>query len=100
MFNYTKENYDIVIVDTAPVGLVTDTIQISKFADMFVYVVRANYLDKKMLQVGQTLYYENKLKNMAMILNGSDLVKGYGYGYGYGVEKEKVPFWKKPFTKS
>ena len=99
MFKYASDNYDVVIVDTAPVGLVTDTIQISKYADMFIYVVRANYLDKKLLQIGQSYYNENKLNNMAMVLNGSDLEKGYGYGYGYGVEDEKISFWKKPFTK-
>jgi len=101
MFQYAADNYDVVIVDTAPVGLVTDTLQIAKYADMFIYVVRANYLDKKLLQIGQSFYDDNKLNNMAMVLNGSDLEKGYGYGYGYGYgeEVEKVAFWKKPFIK-
>lgn len=99
LFKYASDNFDMIIVDTAPVGLVTDTIQISHYADMFVYVVRANYLDKKLLQIGQTLYSEKKLKNMAMVLNGSDLEKGYGYGYGYGEEVEKKSWWKKPFSK-
>ena len=89
------------IVDTAPLGLVTDTLQISQFADMFVYVVRANYLDKRLLNIGQTFYNEQKLNNMAMILNGSEFQKGYGYGYGYGYgnDLEKTKWWKKPFTK-
>jgi len=101
LFNYAKENFDIVIVDTAPLGLVTDTLQISQFADMFVYVVRANYLDKRLLNIGQTFYNEQKLNNMAMILNGSEFQKGYGYGYGYGYgnDLEKTKWWKKPFTK-
>jgi len=100
LFKFASDNYDIVIVDTAPVGLVTDTMQIAQYADMFLYVVRANYLEKKLLQIGQTLYNEKKLNNMSMILNGSDLEKGYGYGYGYGEEEEKIAWWKKPFTKN
>lgn len=52
----TEQDYDYVVVDTAPVNLVTDTLLISKYADMFLYIVRANYLDKRLLAVPQELY--------------------------------------------
>ena len=65
---------------------------------MFVYVTRANYLDKRMLNVAQTLYREKNLPNMAMVLNDTDMAKGYGYGYGYGngyIDEVKKPWYKR-----
>ena len=67
LFNEVKKDYDYIIVDTAPVNLVTDTLLVSKYADMTLYVSRANYLDKRMLNVAQTLYKEKKLGNMAIV---------------------------------
>ena len=85
MFDELRAQYDYIIVDTAPVNLVTDTLMMSKNADMFVYVVRANYLDKRMLELSQKLYQEKRLPNMAMLINGMDHERVYGYGvYGYG----------------
>lgn len=92
IFEYVKDKYEYVIVDTAPVGMVTDTIQISKYADATIYVVKANFLDKRMLHIPDRLHKEAKLKNMAILINGSDHSKGaygYGYGYGYGIKKKK-----------
>jgi len=87
--------YEYIIVDTAPVGLVTDTIQISKFADLTIYVIKANFLDKRMLDIPGKLHSENKLPNMAILINGSDQEKNaYGYGYGYGI-KRKLPWYKR-----
>lgn len=97
LFETLQKSYDYIIVDTAPVSLVTDTMLISKFADAFVYVVRANTLDKRMLTLPERLYQEKKLPNLSVLLNDSDVVKGYGYGYGYGVEVEKKSFWKRFF---
>ncbi len=99
IFEYAKNNYEYIIVDTAPVGMVTDTIQISNFADLTLYVIKANYLDKRMLHIPEKLYKEQKLTNMAILINGSDHSKGaygYGYGYGYGSLKKK-PWYKKIF---
>ena len=84
IIKYGKEHYDYVLVDTAPVSLVTDTLLIANQADITMYVVRANYLDKRMLAIPKDLYRENRLKNMAMVINDVDFSKGYGYGYGYG----------------
>lgn len=99
LFAELKKEYDYIVVDTAPVSLVTDTLIIAKYADTFVYVVRANYLDKRMLHIPERLYKESKLPNMALLLNDTATNKGYGYGYGYGygVEIEKVPWYKKLF---
>lgn len=84
LFNSARKEYDYVIVDTAAVGLVTDTLIISKFADMVIYVVRANYLDKRQLTIAETMFKEKRLPNMSLLLNGVSSKKGYGYGYGYG----------------
>ncbi|QTE22529.1 GumC family protein [Polaribacter cellanae] len=96
--------YDFIIVDTAPVNLVTDTLLISKYADMFLYVVRANYLDKRLLAVPEELYKNKRLPNMSIVLNDTDPKRSYGYGYGgygYGYlsEDETKPWYKKMFSK-
>ena len=95
LYTQVKNDYDFVIVDTAPVNLVTDTLLMSKYADMTVYVTRANYLDKRMLAVPETLYQEKKLPNMAIILNDTDISRGYGYGYGYGYVQQEKKVWYK-----
>jgi len=99
LFAQFKKEYDFIIVDTAPVSLVSDTLIIAKHADTFVYVVRANVLDKRMLHIPEVLYREKKLPNMALLLNDAETKKGYGYGYGYGVTTKKVPWYKKVFNK-
>ena len=93
MFEQLKSEYDYIVVDTAPVSLVTDTLLISKNADAFVYVVRANYLEKSLLRTPETLYRESKLPNMCVLLNDTDTKSGYGYGYGQEVIKK--PWYKK-----
>lgn len=93
LFKTVKTTYDYIVADTAPVSLVSDTLMIANYADMFLYVARANHLEKRMLIVPETLYRENKLPNMAMLLNDTDSKRGYGYGYGY-VEQEKKSRFK------
>lgn len=84
LFGLLRQQYDYIVVDTAPVGMVTDTLLLNAYADAFVYVVRANYLDKRLLSIAETAFREKRLSNMAVLINGSDHSKGYGYGYGYG----------------
>ncbi len=83
-----KEEYDYVIVDTAPTMLVTDTLLISKYADATLFVLRAGITDKKLLHFSKELYKNKKLNNMAYVLNGVGKTKkgnyNYGYAYGYG----------------
>lgn len=97
LFETLKNQYDYIIVDTAPVSLVTDTLLIAKHADCFIYVARANFLEKRLLAIANTLYKDQKLPNMCLLLNDTDSTKGYGYGYGYGVKTEKIPWYKKLF---
>ncbi len=100
LFEQLKKEYDYIVVDTAPVSLVTDTLLVAHLADVFIYVVRANYLDKRMLSVPQTIYREKKLPNMCLLLNDTDTTKGYGYGYGYGADLEdERPWWQKLFNR-
>lgn len=100
MFKELKKQYDVIIVDTAPLNLVTDTLLIAKYSDSFLYVVRANYLDKRLLAVSKDLYANKRLPNMAIVLNDTNAKRGYGYGYGYGygdlAEKDK-PWYKRIF---
>jgi capsular exopolysaccharide synthesis family protein len=97
LFETLKAQYDYIIVDTAPVSLVTDTLLIAKHADTFIYVARANFLEKRMLNIANGLYKDGKLPNMCLLLNDTDTTKGYGYGYGYGNETVKEPWFKKIF---
>ncbi|GAL64391.1 GumC family protein [Algibacter lectus] len=104
VLNYGKAHYDYVIVDTAPVNMVTDTLQIASKADLFIYLVRANYLDKRLLEIPKKLYKEKRIPNMTVVINGTDVKKGYGYGngygYGYGHEEEKKSWFKRLTNRS
>lgn len=102
-----KKNFDYVILDTAPVGMVTDTLLIGRVADLSVYVCRADYTHKVEYTLINELAEEKKLPNLCTVINGVDLKrrkygyyygygkygkyygygKRYGYGYGYGQEK-------------
>src|SRR5690606_18080808 len=86
LFEYFEGKYDYIIVDASAVGLVSDTLLISKFADMFIYVVSADNIDKRQLvAVAKPLFEDNRLPKMNLLLNGTNFEKkGYGYGYGYG----------------
>ena len=80
-----KKKYDYILLDTAPVGLVTDTLIISRVSDACIYVCRADYTPKNDINMLNTLYAENKLPNLGLVLNGVDMTKRkYGYYYGYG----------------
>ena len=80
-----KDEYDYIMIDTAPVGLVTDTLQISRVADASIYMCRADYTPKANFEMINALANEKKLPNMAVVLNGIDMSKKkYGYYYGYG----------------
>ena len=80
-----KQHYDYVLIDTAPVGLVTDTLQIGKLADLSIYMCRADYTPKASFSMINSLAEEKKLPNMCIAINGIDLSeKKYGYYYGYG----------------
>ena len=80
-----KANFDYVILDTAPVGMVTDTLLIGRVADLSVYVCRADYTHKVEFTLINELAENNKLPNLCIAVNGLDLnSRKYGYYYGYG----------------
>jgi capsular exopolysaccharide synthesis family protein len=80
-----KKHYDYVIIDTAPVGLVTDTLQIGRVVDATVYMCRADYTPRSSFGLVNSLSAEGKLPNVAIVINGIDMSKKkYGYYYGYG----------------
>ncbi len=80
-----KKNFDHVILDTAPIGMVTDTLLIGRVADLSVYVCRADYTRKAEFTLINELAENNKLPNLCTVINGLDLQKKkYGYYYGYG----------------
>ena len=80
-----RKEYDYVIFDTAPVGLVTDTIQIGQHADLTVFVCRADYTPKSSFGLLNSLAKEQKMPNPCVVLNGIDMSRRkYGYYYGYG----------------
>ncbi|WP_290230746.1 polysaccharide biosynthesis tyrosine autokinase [Bacteroides acidifaciens] len=80
-----KQNFDYVILDTAPIGMVTDTLLIGRVADLSVYVCRADYTRKAEFTLINELAENNKLPNLCIAINGVDLQKKkYGYYYGYG----------------
>jgi Mrp family chromosome partitioning ATPase len=104
-----KEKYDYIILDTAPIGLVSDTQLIGKVSDLAIYVCRADYTPRADYLLIEELRKQKRLPNLCTIINGVDMSKrkygyyygygkrygyggyskhyGYGYGYGYGYEK-------------
>ena len=90
MFVWLKENFDIILVDTAPVGMVSDAMTLSKFADSTLYLVRQGHTFKKQVGLIDEFYQQQKLPKVSIIINDVKVKPGYGYygygryGYGYG----------------
>lgn len=100
-----KQKYDYIVLDTPPVGLVADSLELVQFADVTLYIVRQNYTKKDMITLLNTRLKRGELSNVSIVLNGYEnkakYGTGYGYGYGYGAysngyheEEVKVGFWK------
>ena len=85
IFKILREKYDYILIDTAPVGLVTDTIQIGRIADATIFLCRADYTPKEYFEMINSLDEQHKLPKMSIVINGIDMSKKkYGYYYGYG----------------
>lgn len=90
MLDELKQKYDFIILDTPPVGLVTDALELTEFCDATLYVVRQNVTKKEMLELVNNKHKRGELKNISIIFNGFENkakygnAYGYGYGYGYG----------------
>ncbi|TDX12238.1 GumC family protein [Flavobacterium sp. S87F.05.LMB.W.Kidney.N] len=92
LFEKLKKEYDYIIVDTAPSSLVTDTLLVAKNADTFVYIMRARFLEKRMISIANGFFRDKKLPNMCIVLNDTNPQQKYGYGY---VEKSSKAGWFK-----
>lgn len=79
-----RTRYDYILIDCPPIELVADTHILAKYADRTIFVIRAGLLERSMLNELQNIYTEQKFKNMAMILNGTEGNGSYRYGYRYG----------------
>lgn len=85
IFAELRKHYDYIIVDTAPVGLVTDTIEIGRICDATVFVCRADFTPKESIVMINSLHNQKKLPKINIVINGIDMSKKkYGYYYGYG----------------
>lgn len=90
MFAWLRNNFDVVIIDTAPVGMVSDAMTLGKYADCTLYLVRQGHTFKKQVVLIDEFYKGNKLPKVSIIINDVKLKPGYGYygygryGYGYG----------------
>ena len=85
IFEILRKEYDYVLVDTAPIGLVTDTLQLARIADVSVIVVRSDYTERSSFAMFNNLASSGKLSNACIAINGIDMSRRkYGYAYGYG----------------
>ena len=99
-FEEIEDSFDFIIIDTAPSMLVTDTLLLSKHADVTVYVIRANYTDKKLLEFSYDAIQEKKLHNVALVVNDVTLSNfGYGNKYGYTYTATKKTYWQRLFQR-
>jgi capsular exopolysaccharide synthesis family protein len=90
-----KKEYDIIIFDTPPTLLVSDTLIISKFADTSLYVMRAGITEKNLITFSNKLAVDKKIINMGYVINDVNFNGGYGYGYGYGEEVNSKSWYNK-----
>ncbi len=99
MLEYLKTKYDYIILDTPPIGLVTDALELLKLSDYPIYVLRADFSNKSFVYSINRIIRESKIKNLSIVINdygrgasaygysyGQNYAYGYGYGYGYGTQ--------------
>ena len=77
-----RERYDYIFIDSAPVGMVSDTFTLDRLADATIYVVRADYTTRTDLRFVDEIYADKRLKKLSIVVNGTATKRGYGYGYG------------------
>lgn len=98
-----KSQFDYIVIDAPPIGLVTDAQLLSPYADLALYVVREGYTYKNQLQIVDELFRNQKMKQLAILINDINPKTSHGYGYGYGssysngyyeTEEVEKPWWK------
>lgn len=82
LFSQLRMMYDMIIVDSAPVGMVSDSFLLARISDATIYVTRANVTNMSDLKFINELYTGNKLRRIGVVVNGTMTRRGYGYGYG------------------
>lgn len=107
LLQYLRDNFDMIIIDTAPIGLVTDAFLLERFADATMFIVRHQYSSKTVIPFIEKLSKEKKLKSLSIVVNGIknsvsfgygystygySYSYGYGYGYGYNLPDRKRGF--------
>ena len=100
MIDYLKTQYEVVILDSAPVMLVSDTLHLIENADVVLYVAKSNFTEKEMIDFAAGFRQENRIKNMAFVLNSvkpenTRYGNKYGYGYYSYTHDEKPKWWKR-----
>jgi capsular exopolysaccharide synthesis family protein len=78
-----KKSYDFIVIDSAPVAVVTDAVLISRLADTTLFVLRHRFTSRNVLELVEDLSRNKTIKNMALLLNDFKKPRGYGYGYNY-----------------
>jgi capsular exopolysaccharide synthesis family protein len=100
LLNELKNHYEFIIIDTPPVGLVTDGVMAMKRSDVSIYVFRANYSSMEFMHNLRRIVTLNKLKNVSAVLNAMP-IKSDNYGYGYYEDRTPIKRrWKKIFKLS
>ncbi len=105
-----KDRYDYIIIDTPPVGIVSDAMMLMSHADINVFILRENYSKKQYIKTINEYYTQGKVKNLCILLNDAGLNQHYGYGYGYSYgyhgygyydeDKRKPGLFKRLFGKA
>ncbi len=88
LINELKARYDYVIIDSAPIGLVSDSFSLTKYSDVTLYVSRAKYTKKSFIKYLNSVVERGQLKNVAVVINDTNPKLSHGYGYGYGSKKD------------
>ena len=95
LFNELRQQYDYIVVDSAPVAMVSDTFLLNRVADMTIYVTRANYTTFELVDFLNQSHEQQRLPKIVAVLNGVEAKKiGYGYGYGYGQQVTTKKWWQ------
>lgn len=98
-----KQQFDYIIIDAPPVGIVTDAQLLASYSDACLYLVRQNYTLKQQLNIVDDLSRSQKMKGLSIVVNDIKATKGYGYGYSYGnydVSVKEPGFFSKMFKRN
>ena len=90
LFDELRSRYDYIVIDSAPVGMVSDSFSLMRLADTVVYVCRANYTEIDAIRYCNSLVTEQRLRNVSLVINATTAKQGYGYGYNHKGEKIKI----------